>query len=428
LIPRAVILLGALLLALAIIWGCGKEETTESGKRLLAAGKYEEAILQFSKSIQKHPSDPDLHYSLGLAYSGAGRYEEAIKEFQVALSFAPDRKDIRYEMAKAAWKLGRRLVPLKTFIEILKSDATPDQEAEIKALAAEPHPVVQLTDIGSDNASPVFSPDGEKLAFVRVVKGRNVVVLMNLADKSERQITPKGFSDSNPSFTSDGNYLFVSSIPFPTGEEDLAELVRVNLVTGEREVVFRWERDIFKPTLSPDGGTVLFESYVDDNWEIFSLDLQTSKISRLTNNRSNDIDAEFSPDGLKILFASDRDGNFEIYEMNRDGSGQIRLTSDLGLDNMPCFSPDGKSIAFVTDRDGNEEIYLMDADGTNARRMTNYRGKDTTPFFSPDGKKLAFASTRGSSYLQINLMDMTREITRRELIEYLEYLARISWE
>ncbi|HEX30061.1 TPA: tetratricopeptide repeat protein, partial [Candidatus Poribacteria bacterium] len=132
------------ILASAILCGCGDKEA-DIGRKLLAQGKYEEAIIHLKGAVQRHPSDPDLHYSLGLAYSGAGRYDKAMDEFQVALSFAPDRTDIRYEMAKAAWKLGRRLVPLKTFIKILKSNPTPKQEAEIRELAAEPHPVLQLT-------------------------------------------------------------------------------------------------------------------------------------------------------------------------------------------------------------------------------------------------------------------------------------------
>jgi len=415
------------ILASAILCGCGDKEA-DIGRKLLAQGKYEEAIIHLKGAVQRHPSDPDLHYSLGLAYSGAGKYDKAMDEFQVALSFAPDRTDIRYEMAKAAWKLGRRLVPLKTFIKILKSNPTPKQEAEIRELAAEPHPVLQLTNTSSDNASPVFSPDGRKLAFVRVKRGRNVVMLMDLADRKEKRITPEGFSDSNPSFTPDGEYLILSSVPFPTGENDKARLVKVNLSTLERKTIFKWKGDIFKPTLSPDGRAVLFESYLDSNWEIFKLDLTTLKLQRLTNNRSNDIDPAFSPDGTKVIFASDRDGDFDIYQMKADGSSQVKIADNPGVDNMPSFSPDGRRILFVSDRDGNEEIYVMDADGRNVVRLTNYKGKDTTPCFSPDGKKLAFASTRGSSYLQINLMDMTKGLTRQELIKHLEYLVSISWE
>lgn len=424
---RRICLIAPVILAFFVLYGCGDKEA-DIGKKLLAQGRYEEAITHLKRAVQRHPSDPDLRYNLGLAYSGAGKYDKAVDEFQVALSFAPDRTDIQYEMAKASWKLGRRLVPLKTFIRTLKSNPTSKQEAEIRELAAEPHPVLQLTNTSNDNASPVFSPDGSKLAFVRVIKGRNIVMLMDLSDRRERRITPEGFSDSNPSFTPDGEHLILSSVPFPMSEKDKAALIKVNLSTLKRETIFKWKGDIFKPVLSPDGKAVLFESYIDDNWEIFKLDLSGLKLRRLTDNSSNDIDPAFSPDGSEIVFSSDRDGDFDIYRMEADGSSQTKIADSPGVDNMPSFSPDGRRILFVSDRDGNEEIYVMDADGRNALRLTNYRGKDTTPCFSPDGKRLAFASTRGSSYLQINLMEMTKGLTRQELIKYLEYLASISWE
>src|SRR5688500_14146475 len=66
----------------------------------------------------------------------------------------------------------------------------------------------------------------------------------------------------------------------------------------------------------------------------------------------------WSPDGAKIVFYSERDGNSEIYVMNADGSRPTRLTRHPANDGSPSFSPDGTKIAFDTDRDGNFEIYV----------------------------------------------------------------------
>jgi len=41
----------------------------------------------------------------------------------------------------------------------------------------------------------------------------------------------------------------------------------------------------------------------------------------------------------KIALASYRDGNFEIYIMNVDGSKQTRLTDNPAIDSQPVFSP-----------------------------------------------------------------------------------------
>jgi dipeptidyl aminopeptidase/acylaminoacyl peptidase len=68
-----------------------------------------------------------------------------------------------------------------------------------------------------------------------------------------------------------------------------------------------------------------------------------------------------------MAFRSDRDSNAEIYTMNVDGSAQTRLTNHPSEDDAPAWSPDGKQVSFTSGRDGSmeeSEIYVMDADGS----------------------------------------------------------------
>src|SRR5437588_10018731 len=73
----------------------------------------------------------------------------------------------------------------------------------------------------------------------------------------------------------------------------------------------------------------------------------------------------------RIVFASYRDSDYEIYSIAPDGTGETRLTNSAGLDGYPVWSPDGQKIVFVSGRDGNDEIYLMNADGSGQTRLTN---------------------------------------------------------
>ena len=87
-------------------------------------------------------------------------------------------------------------------------------------------------------------------------------------------------------------------------------------------------------------------------------------------------------DGSKIAFASWRQGNSEIYIMNVDGSRQTRLTNNLEEDSWPSFSPDGSKIAFSSNRDGSVGIYIMNVDGSGQTRLTNAPAGDGFPSFS----------------------------------------------
>lgn len=75
----------------------------------------------------------------------------------------------------------------------------------------------------------------------------------------------------------------------------------------------------------------------------------------------------WTPDGKRIVFNSSRDGNFDLYIMNKDGSGQTNLTNSGVHELFPSVSRHGDKVAFVgaARRRGNYDIYVMDIDGSH---------------------------------------------------------------
>lgn len=90
-----------------------------------------------------------------------------------------------------------------------------------------------------------------------------------------------------------------------------------------------------------------------------------------------------NPTASKIVFTSRRDGNKQIYIMEADGSRQTRLSNNTFNDYSPHISPDGRHIVFVSDRDGHPEIYVMDIDGRNPRRLTSGSVANEDPSWAP---------------------------------------------
>lgn len=117
----------------------------------------------------------------------------------------------------------------------------------------------------------------------------------------------------------------------------------------------------------------------------------------------------WSPDGSKLAFDSSRTdpdpGDSkqinDIFVMNADGSRVTKLTDSKGGSADAAWSPDGSLIAFDADRrdyPAKQGIYVMDTTGGDLRRITILPGSaanDLAPRFSPDGSRLAFTRYRG---------------------------------
>lgn len=153
-----------------------------------------------------------------------------------------------------------------------------------------------------------------------------------------------------------------------------------------------------------------------ESFDIFSVNLDGTELTQLTNSGTYDAEATVSPKGDKIIFTSLRDGDPELYVMDIDGSNQKRLTFEKGYDGGAFFSNDGSKIVWRASRpktekeleDYNElvtsgfvrptalEIFVMDSDGSNIQQVTNFGKASFAPFFHPDGKRIIFSSNINS--------------------------------
>src|SRR2546423_6005089 len=90
--------------------------------------------------------------------------------------------------------------------------------------------------------------------------------------------------------------------------------------------------------------------------------------------------------GVRIAFASHRDGNWEIYAMDVDGRRQTRLTTRGEQDRFPLWSPDGSKLAFGSQVGRGWELWVMAADGTNPRHLCSHISAKGSRSWSPDGR------------------------------------------
>jgi TolB protein len=181
-----------------------------------------------------------------------------------------------------------------------------------------------------------------------------------------------------------------------------------------------WEH---QPDVSPDGRKIVCCIHYspgrvdekDPGWEIAVMDIDGSKLTRLTDNAYLDSGPHWNSDGTKIVYVSDSAHRaskevdkrnlpqYDIYTMNADGSGRTKLTSakpgDINADPSFSFSEPSRILYIHSEGlSGGFDLCMMDADGSNKKLVLPHDERllaINDPMFSPDGKTIIFCAKVG---------------------------------
>jgi TolB protein len=149
------------------------------------------------------------------------------------------------------------------------------------------------------------------------------------------------------------------------------------------------------PSFSPDGRKlVVTQGGVDGNLDIYVLDINSRRTTRLTTHRAIDTEGSWSPDGKYIYFTSDRSGGPQIYRVPASGGTPERVTFEGSYNARPRLSPDGKKLAMVHLVNGNYRIAVMDLKRKDVLVLSAGR-QDESPSFAPNSDTLIYATRAG---------------------------------
>ena len=162
---------------------------------------------------------------------------------------------------------------------------------------------------------------------------------------------------------------------------------------GVREKVISRDGINGAPSFSPDGKRLALTLSEDGNPDIHVLDIESGRLSRVTDNAAIDTEAVWLDDET-IVFTSDRSGGPQVYEVPARGGRAKRLTFEGGYNASPAVSPDGSTIAFVHGVDGRFQIATIDRDSGVFRTLTQGT-LDESPTFSPNGQMILYATEKG---------------------------------
>ena len=252
--------------------------------------------------------------------------------------------------------------------------------------------------------NPSFSPDGRHLAFIRgtLAGVANDVYVVPISGGEARRITFENRPMSGVAWATDcGSELIYSS-----NHAGAASLWRVPATGGTPTPVAYAGMTAYSPSVARKGKQLAYQQAIGKN-NIWRVRVQDGR--KLPGRARIAIAAKglklrpsFSPDGKRIVFESDRLGAMEIWTCDNNGIKCAQLTTLRSTAGTARWSPDGKWIAFEFHPGEHAQIYLVDAAGGVPRPFVAVPGQDNlAPSWSRDGEWLYFSVKRGSEPFQL---------------------------
>lgn len=296
--------------------------------------------------------------------------------------------------------------------------------------------IVQLTFEGNRSGEGYFSSTGSKICYQSE----------NVAGNPFYQIYSLDLVSGENTLISSGVGKTTCAWFYPTEEKILYASTHLDPTSRSKQ---KEELELRK-----SGKQKKYSWDYDPNYDLFSKNLTTGKISRLTNSYGYDAECAYSPDGKKIVFTSNRHAydqnndpailenpsfHNEIYLMHSNGQRVTRLTDHLGYDGGPFFDSTGENICWRRfSPDGHKaEIYTMSINDRVERKITQLNAMSWAPFFHPSNEYIIFSTNlHGFHNFELYIVDFFGKkkpvrITEREGFDGLPSFSpdgnTISW-
>ena len=299
--------------------------------------------------------------------------------------------------------------------------------------------------------SPAWSPDGNYLVGRKHYTGSRSlgageVWMYHKTGGNGVQLTKRPNEQKDlgePAFSPDGNYVYFSQDATPgktfhyskDSEKGIYKIKRLELATGEVEVIISGKGGAIRPTPSPDGKYLAFISRDDFQSNLYLYDLQSGEETKVVDGLERDMQETWAihgvyptiawlPDSKNMVFWNK--GKINLLDINSKKSSvidfHVKTTKkiqqaltfkqhiaqdkfDVKMLRDVHISPDGNKVVF----ESMGHIYTRaikngKAMGKPKRLTKQSKHFEFNPSFSRDGKKVVYATWNDQALGQIRIV------------------------
>ena len=248
---------------------------------------------------------------------------------------------------------------------------------------------------------PAISPDGKSICFSYL---GDLWTVPSQGGRAVR-LTVHEAHDAYPRYSPDGRWIAFASSRYPASLYNYDIFLIPSGGGAARRITYNTVND-FPGDWSPDGTKVLFYSMRNvRTWQEYAVDVKSGVTKQLTDDPMYVRYGVWSPDGSTIAYTRagstatwsrpryKGSANMELYTKNLATGKVARVTEYEGMDIWPMYSGDGKTLYYVSDRftPGVHNLVSSPASGGTPRSLTKFtEGAVRWPSISRGGESIVF--------------------------------------